>query len=246
MRNVVITGASGGMGRAMVQRFAEMGYNVFACAKSNKDDFSLFLETVAQRNNVEIFPVYFDLSNPDSIKDGAKQIMQKKKPIDILINNAGVIHNALFMMTPMDTIRQVFEANYFGPLLFTQMMIKLMMRNPAPIKNIVNIASTAGLDCNPGKLTYGGSKSALIAATKSLAYELGDMGIRVNAVAPSMTQTPMLAHDLSVDNQQIEIQKKSIKRLGKVSDVVNAVVFLVSEQSEYITGQILRVDGGIC
>lgn len=246
MRNVVITGASGGMGRAMVQRFAELGYNVFACARSNKDDFLSYIKEIEQRNNVEIIPVFFDLSNPNSIKDGAKQIMQKKTPIDVLINNAGVIHNALFMMTSMETIRQVFEANYFGPMQFTQMMIKLMLRNPALIKNIVNIASTAGLDCNPGKLTYGGSKSALIAATKSLAYELGVFGIRVNAVAPSMTQTPMLAHDLSVENQQIEIQKKSIKRLATVNDVVNAVEFLVSEQSNYITGQIIRVDGGIC
>jgi len=246
MKNIIVTGAAGGMGRAMVLSFAQQGCNVFACARADKNGFSSFLEETAQQNKVEIFPVFFDLTDPESIKAGVKQIMQMKKPIDILVNNAGVIHNALFMMTPIDTMRQVFEANYFGPLLFTQMIIKLMLRNPAENKNIINIASTAGLDCNPGKLTYGGSKSALISATKTLAYELGDLGIRVNAIAPSMIKTPMLEHDLSVEFQELEIKKKSIKRLGNIADVVNAVMFLSSEHSSYITGQVIRVDGGIC
>jgi 3-oxoacyl-[acyl-carrier protein] reductase len=244
-KNIIVTGAAGGIGRETVRSFAEAGANVIACARCDKDGFSTFLDATAKQFGVELIPVYFDFSDPCSIKNGFKEIMQSKKTIDVLVNNAGIIHNALFQMTSIDKMRQVFEINFFGPMLFTQSVIKLMMRNSNAGKCIVNIASTAGIDCDMGKLAYGSSKSATITATKVLARELADAGIRVNAVAPSMTKTPMLTNDLSETVQQIEIQKKCIKRLGEVQDVVNTIMYLASEQSSYITGQVLRVDGGV-
>jgi len=245
MKNVIVTGAAGGIGREIVKQLVKRGNHVFACARTERKDFSNYIEELNNLNNGGVTPVYFDFTSSDSIRSGFKQIQQARKTIDILINNAGMIHNALFMMTSMETMRLVLENNFLGPMHFTQLIIKLMLRNQSGNKSIINISSTAGIDCNPGKLTYGCSKNAFIVATKVLAQELADYGIRVNSVAPSMTKTPMLEHDMSVEVQQQELRRKCIKRLGEVRDVVDAILFLASEEASYITGQVLRIDGGV-
>jgi len=245
MKNVIVTGAAGGMGREITHSLVLKGYNVIPCARKETVDFTDFLNNLSSECSSRICPVYFDLAIPESIMDGIKQIKNLNVPIDALINNAGMIHNALFMMTSIETMRQVFQVNFFGPIQFTQFVVKLMIRNKSTEKNIINIASTAGLDANPGKLTYGSSKSAVIIATKTLAQELSNFNIRVNAIAPSMTRTPMLEKDMSPAVRKIEIEKKCIRRIGEPIDIANAVCFLLSNESSYITGQVLRVDGGV-
>ena len=238
----VITGCAKGMGKASLLALAEQGVNIFACIRKENPDFTAFIHDVAAQNNVEIIPVYFDLEDQDAVKNGAKTIIQAKKPVSILLNDAGITYNALFLMTQMAEMRRVFEVNFFAPIYFSQYIVKIMQKNGGG--SIINIASTAGIDGNPGRTAYGGSKAAFICATKVMAHELGTANIRVNAIAPGMTDTGMLEGNISPEIIQKEIGYKSIKRLGLPQDIANTVLFLASDRSKYITGQVFRVDGG--
>jgi 3-oxoacyl-[acyl-carrier protein] reductase len=163
--------------------------------------------------------------------------------IDVLVNNAGIVSkNALFMMTPIDTIREVFEVNFFGQMLVTQFAARVMSRQKRG--SIVNVSSIAALDGDPGQLEYVASKAALIGATKKLAKELAPSGIRVNAVAPGITETGMLSR-MSIDVKEKILNKSDMKRVAAPADIAQAILFLASDLSSYITGQILRVDGGM-
>ncbi len=162
--------------------------------------------------------------------------------MDGLVNNAGITYNALFQMSNMDEVRRQMEVNFFAPYQFTQYIVKLMVRNKKG--SIVNIASSAGLDGNSGKSAYGASKAALITMTKSIAEELGAVGVRANCIAPGITDTEML---LTMPEYIVEDTKKSVdlQRVGKPADIADAAAFLISDLSSYITGQVLRVDGGM-
>ena len=238
----VITGCAKGMGKASLVALTEQGVNIFACIRKSNPDFIEFINQVASQHNVEIIPVYFDLEDLDAVKNGAKTIIQAKKPVSILINDAGITYNALFLMTQMSEMRRVFEVNFFAPIYFTQYIVKIMQKNGGG--SVINIASTAGIDGNPGRTAYGGSKAALICATKVMAHELGAANIRANAIAPGMTDTGMLEGNISEEIIQKEIGYKAIKRLGLPQDIANTVLFLASDRSKYITGQVFRVDGG--
>jgi len=230
------------MGKASLITLARQGANIFACIRKEDPTFSEFIASTAAENHVEIIPVYFDLADPMAIKSAAKTIVQSHKPVSILLNNAGITYNALFLMTQMEEMRKVFEVNFVAPIYFSQYIAKVMQKYGGG--SIINIASTAGIDGNPGRTAYGGSKAALICATKVMAHELGAFGIRVNAIAPGMTDTGMLAGNIAPEIIQKEIEFKSIKRLGAPEDIANTVLFLASDRSQYITGQVFRVDGG--
>ena len=128
-KNVIVTGTARGIGHKMVQVFAQNGANVFAHARKETQEHMQFCEQLAEKENVQIIPVYFDLQDEDAIKDAVKSIRSTKLSIDGLVNNAGVTYNALFQMTNMDELRKQFEVNFFAPYLFTQYISKLMIRN---------------------------------------------------------------------------------------------------------------------
>lgn len=241
-KTAVITGCARGIGRAVLEAYAEAGADIFAHARAETPDFTGALQLMAAKYGVEIRPLCFDLTDYAGMKAAVKDLMAAKKPIDILVNNAGVTHNALFQMTGEDTLRRQMEVNFFAPYLFTQYIAKLMVRRKSG--SIVNIASTAGEDGNPGKSAYGASKAALIAMTKSIAAELGEYGIRANAVAPGITETEMLA---TMPGRVVEQTKEAVdlRRAGRPSEIAAAAVFLGSDQAGYVTGQIWRVDGGL-
>jgi 3-oxoacyl-[acyl-carrier protein] reductase len=159
----------------------------------------------------------------------------------VLVNNAGVAHGGLFQMTSMDTIRQVFEVNFFSVLQLTQSVVRLMQKKKSG--SIINMASVAGIDLQSGNIAYGVSKAALIAATKTLAAELGSSGIRVNAIAPGLTDTDM-ADSMEKEARQNMIAKTSLKRLALPTEIANVAVFLASDMSSFITGSVLCADGG--
>lgn len=242
-KEAVVTGSSGGIGREILTKLASNGANIWACCRSEKIEFNEFVKKLEDENGVKIRRVYFDLSNEEEIKKGLKIILSESEKIDILVNNAGMVSkNALFQMTSIGTMKNVFEVNFFSQMLITQYILKKMLKQ----KNgsIVNIASIAGIDGKPGQMEYGASKAALISATKTLANELSIYGIRVNAVAPGVTETSM------IDGMDMELLKTSVdrtmmKRVGKPEEIAEVVSFLASEKASYITGQILRVDGGI-
>lgn len=235
----VITGARQGIGRAIAEIYAANGCNLWVCSRTDDEDFRNDMNALSEKYGVEIMPVFFDMMNEEEIKAAAKQIISSKLPVDILVNNAGATCRALFQMTSMKTLRDVFEVDFFGPFLLTQLLLRPMSKSTAG--SIINIVSTAGLDGNAGRSAYGSAKAALACFTQVLSAELGTKNIRVNAIAPGVTQTTLLTYS---EEQLEEIVKGSAQGvIGQPQDIANTALFLASEQSSFITGQIIRVDG---
>jgi len=242
-KNAIVTGCARGIGKCIVEVFAKNGANIWACCRKQTDDLEKYLDELAKESNVSITPVYFDLADNEQIKAGIKTIMASKQQVDILVNNAGVTYNALFQMTSMSKMREIFEVNFFAQMLLTQYVIKLMIKSKGG--SIVNISSTAALDGNSGRSLYGASKAALICTTKALAEELAEYNIRANAIAPGITQTDMVASSMTDAVIEDTIRQSNMKRMGQPIEIANVAMFLASDMSSYITGQVIRVDGGL-
>lgn len=242
-KNAIITGCSRGIGKAIMELFAENGANIWACARKPSSDFSNNINFLSSKYGVSITPVYFDLIDYPSIKDGVKTILETKKDIDILVNNAGIVsENSLFQMTSIEKMRQVFEINFFSQILVTQYIIRRMVKQKSG--SIINISSIAGIDGDPGQLEYCASKAAMIGATKKLANDFSKHNIRVNAVAPGITETDMI-NEMNDETMQRFLNNSNMKRCGQPHEIAQVVLFLASNMSSFITGQVLRADGGI-
>ena len=241
-RTAIITGCNRGIGKAVMEVFAENGDDIFACVRKESDEYSGVTARLAGKTGVSITPVYFDLAESEQVKAGIKTILSAKKQIDILVNNAGVASGSFFQMTSLKDLKQVFEINFFSQVLFTQGISRYMSRFKTG--SIINIASTAGLIGDAGMTSYGSSKAALMFATKTMATELGEMNIRVNAIAPSITKTDMFDQMEEKARNKL-IDASSLKRPAEAVEVANVALFLASDLSSFITGQVLRVDGGL-
>lgn len=241
-KNVIITGTNRGIGRAMLEEFAKNGANIWAHARVKTTGFQEDINSLSEKYNVEIRPICFDLTDYDTMKDVVKNIMASKIPVDALVNNAGITYNALFQMSSIDHLRNQMEVNFVSVFIFTQYITKLMVRQKKG--SIINISSTAAFDGNSGKSVYGATKAALVAMTKSIAEELGTSGIRANCIAPGITETDML----STMPEAVVAEAKAnsdMRRGGDPTEIAKTAVFLASDLSSYITGQTIRVDGGI-
>ena len=240
-KTVLITGANRGIGRTTLEAFAAEGASLFACARKQTPEFEADMAGLAEKYNVEIVPVYFDLADEDAIKNAIKQIAADKKRIDILVNNAGIAFGGLMTMTPIAKLKEVFQINYFSQILMMQQVSKLMMRQKSGV--IINMASVGGIETNAGYLAYGSSKAALIWATRCVSKELAPFGIRVNAVAPGLTQTEMGLYK-SEEELNKTIMKSSLKRFAKPEEIAQGILFLASDRASFITGTVLNIDGG--
>ena len=238
----IITGANRGIGKSIVETFAENGATIIACVRTLSPDTESWMKSVEERFNVPVTPVLVDLSDDESVKDLVKKIILISKKVDILVNNAGIASGALFQMTTISELRKVFEINFFSQIVISQGISRVMSRNKSG--SIINLASTSAFIADPGTLAYGSSKSAFARATKSMATELGPMGIRVNALAPSVTKTDMF-DQMSADARDSLIESSALKRYAEPQDIANVALFLASDLSLYVTGQVIRVDGGI-
>ncbi|GBO47593.1 SDR family NAD(P)-dependent oxidoreductase [Pectobacterium versatile] len=241
-KNAVITGCLQGIGRATLEAFAREGASVFACCQTEDAAFNGYLIDLSEKYRVEIIPVYFDFLDEDEIKKGVAVIQKSKKPIDILVNVAGITLDAFFHMITMEQMKKTFAVNFFSQMFFTQYITKLMLRQKKG--SVINVSSISALDGNPGQLSYSASKAALIAATKTLSAELAPQGIRVNAVAPGVIQTAMTAN-LPQEVVDRQMARCELKRLGLPEEVAKAILYLASDASSYITGQVVRIDGGM-
>lgn len=241
-KNAVVTGCLRGIGRKTLETFAEQGANVWACAQHADEEFEKFCSELALRTGTWIKPVYFDFTNTDAIKAGLKAIVSDKQPVDVLVNVAGFTKDAIFHMTSMEQLKLIFEVNYFSQILITQYITKLMVRQKRG--SVINIASISGIDGSHGQLAYSSSKAALIGATRTISRELAQHGVRVNAIAPGVIDTDMNAV-VPANIIASHVKGMSIQRMGSSSEVANAILFLASDLSGYMTGQIIRVDGGM-
>lgn len=239
----VVTGANRGIGRAIFTKIAENHGSIIACVRKETDEFLAEIQELSEMYQVEIHSLCFDLTKEEEIKVAASQMRKLTKKVDILVNNAGMIPEPhSFVMTEADSIRQVMEANFVGPMILTQYVARMMMRNQSG--SIINLSSVSALDGEPGELEYVASKGAMASATKKLAIELGEYGIRVNALAPGLIDTAM-GGAIDEENEAKLDERRVLKRRGSAAEIAEAVLYLASEKSSYVTGQVLRVDGGM-
>lgn len=241
-KNVIITGARRGIGRAATELFAENGANIWACARIKDDGFEDEMQKLAERCGVWIKPLYFDLIDEEQTKEVVTGILKEKLPIDVLINNAGEMQFSLLQMTSLQMMKDMFQINFFSQMLVTQLVSRMMIRQRSG--SIVNISSFIGLDAEAGGLAYGASKASMALSVQVLSKELAGHGIRVNAVAPGLTETDMLEY-VGADVRQRIAESVDMRREGSPREIAEAIMFLASDKSSYITGQVIRVDGGM-
>jgi 3-oxoacyl-[acyl-carrier protein] reductase len=238
----IITGCNKGIGKVILETFAENGANIIACIRKETIEFNDYIESIKNKFSISITPIYFDLENSDEIKTAILKIISLKIKIDILVNNAGFASGAYFQMTPIADLERMMKINFTSQVQFTQGISRYMARFNSG--SIINIGSTAGLFGEVGMLSYGSSKAALIFATKTMASELGQYNIRVNVIAPSVTKTEMF-DQMEVNARTKLINSSAFKRAAEPAEVANVALFLASDLSTFVNGQTIRVDGGI-
>lgn len=236
----LVTGASRGIGKSIAERFASEGAVVYANCRQ-EGCFDPIAARWSEQYSTQVIPVYYDVTDEQKTKSTFTKIMKEKKRLDILVNNAGIMEDALIGMISMDLMKQIFNTNVFAVINHMQLAARLMKKNGSG--SIINMSSIVGVNGNPGQTVYSGSKGAIVAVTRTAAKELGPNKIRVNAIAPGMIDTDMYR---SIGEEKMAEHQKSIKmgRLGTPEDIASATLFLASDLSQYVTGQILGVDGG--
>ncbi len=242
-KTAVITGANRGIGRAILERFCEQGAAVFACARKQTEELEALTCQLSQKYGQAVRPIYFDLEKEEQIKAGVAEIWQAKKEIDILVNNAGILSvNKTFAMTPMEDLKHIFEVNFFAQMYLTQLLVRRMQRSGKG--SIIYISSVSGIDGFFSGYDYGASKAALNFAVVQQSKELGRSNIRVNAIAPGIVLTDMVGGE-NAEKLNSLLPSVNLERFAKPEEIAGAVVFLASELSSYVTGQVIRVDGGL-
>jgi 3-oxoacyl-[acyl-carrier protein] reductase len=241
-KTVLITGANRGIGLAIVEKFLKNECNIIACSRKD-DEISLKeLNEISKKfpNKIKIYR--FDLGKIDDVENACNKILAENNNIDVLINNAGQNHVALFLMTKIQKFKEIFEVNFFSQLVITQKIIKNMIKNKTG--SIINIASNAASEVDIGRAAYATSKASIIIFTKILAKELGSYGIRVNSISPGLTNTDMMGEGISEKIMTETISKIPLKRVAQPEEIANTCFFLASDLSSYITGENISVTGG--
>ena len=241
-KHAIITGAKKGIGRATVEVFAKNGADIWACARAYDALFEQDMENIQAEYGVHVEPMYFDLTDEEEMRSAVKKIFGQKIPIDILVNNAGITKYDSFSMMPISRLVDMFDNNYIAPLRLTQIVSRRMGKHRQ--SSIIFLSSVAGLKALSGNIAYGGSKAALSHAVSILGKELAGQNIRVNAVAPGMVDTDMKGAADGTYWEQL-VNETYLKRMARPEEIANVITFLASDLSSYITGQTIRVDGGM-
>lgn len=236
----IITGGANGIGKAACEAFLDQGAKVIIAdydEVSGKD-----LENNFRNQGKEMLFIQVDVTNRESVKEMVAQAIANYARIDILINNAGITRDAMLVKMAEQDFDRVLDVNLKGVFNCTQAVVPYMVEKGSG--KIINTSSVSGVYGNVGQTNYAATKAAVVGMTKTWAKEFGRKGINVNAVAPGFTKTAMVEKMPEKVIQHME-SIVSLQRLGEVNDIANAYLFLASDESSYITGHVLHVDGGI-
>ena len=240
-KNIIITGGSRGIGRGIVEKFAQNGANIaFTCSKLS-DSSSELCENL-EKLGVNVKAYASDASDYESALKLADDVINDFGSIDVLVNNAGITKDNLLMRMSEADFDKVMKVNMNSVFNNTKAVLSPMLKQK--FGSIINLSSVVGVKGNPGQSNYSASKAAIIGFTKSIALELGSRNIRCNAIAPGFIETEMTQ---ALNNDQVNDWAESIplKRTGQVDDIANTSLFLASDMSSYVTGQVINVCGGM-
>jgi len=238
-QTALITGAGRGIGKTIAVKLAESGSDI-AIADMNPVSDDVLREI--EKNGTKCLAYQLDVTDVEAVDSVVKKIIDETGGIHILVNNAGITQDNLFIRMKPEQWSQVIDVNLNGVFHVTKAVIRTMVKQHSG--RIINISSVVGFSGNPGQVNYSSSKSGLIGFTKSLSREVGTRGITVNAVAPGFINTAM-TQALNESQQQAILSQIPLGRMGEAEDIANAVAFLASEEASYITGTVLHVNGGM-
>ena len=237
----LVTGGSRGIGSSICLELARAGARVIINYSSSLEGANKVLEDIKSIGG-EAEIVKFDVSDTEVVEKEIKILLDNHERIDILVNNAGITRDSLFMRMKEDQWDQVFDINAKGVFNCTKNIVRSMVKNK--YGKIINITSIVGEMGNAGQVNYSSTKSAIMGFTKSLAKELGSKNINVNAVSPGFIETEIT--DVLPDNIKEQYKEKiPLSRFGQPEDIAKAVLFLASDDSSYITGEVLKINGGL-
>ncbi len=240
-KKVVITGGSRGIGKTIAKKFAMNGAALAIVATRESEEAKNTVEELKKMGN-EVRLYTCDIKNPEQVEAMSEKILTDFGSIDVLVNNAGVTRDNLLPNLSIMDIDNVIDTNLKGTVYVTRSFIRSFVRNKHG--NIINMSSVVGLMGNKGQTNYAASKAGLVGFTKSVAREYGRKNIRCNAIAPGYIETEMTA-GLSEDQRKELLKELPLRRLGDPEDVAELALFLAGEGSSYITGEVIKVDGGM-
>ena len=240
-KRVVITGAGRGSGLASARQFAAQGAELWLNGR-DEEAITRMVEALGVEFGVPCIPLCFDVADPQAVKQAFQQLFGQTRQLDVLVNNAGVLDDALLGMVQQQQIERTFATNSYSTLYCSQYAARLMQRSGGG--SIINMASIIGRVGNAGQAVYAGSKAAVIGITQSLAKELAASQIRVNPIAPGFIDTDM-ARSLPPAKFDERVASIALGRIGTPDEGANVALFLASDLSRYVTGQVIGVDGGM-
>ena len=241
MHSVIVTGGSRGLGLGIARRLTQAGYSVIAIARKQNSELAAAIQGAENANPGSFRFVPFDLAVIEGIPDVVKTIRKDFGPIYGLVNNAGISFDGALALMPTSQIEQLVRVNTLSPMVLTKYVVRSMMADGGG--RIVNMSSITAFTGYSGLSVYGATKASIIGFSRSMAREVGRMGVNVNSVAPGFIETDM-THGLKDERRQQIERRSALKRLADTDDVANAVEFFLSDKAKNITGTVLTVDAG--
>ncbi len=240
-RTVLITGASRGLGLGIARKLTAGGYNVVAVARKDNKDLNAAIAEAKRAKKGALHFVAFDLGEIAKIPELVRDLRKKFGPLFGLVNNAALGHDGALSLMHNSQIEDLIRVNTLSPIVLTKYVVRSMMADGAG--RVVNVASIIGFTGYSGLSVYGATKAAMLGFTRSLAREVGRLGITVNAVAPGFLDTDM-THGLAGEQRAQVVRRSALRKLAGVDDVANAVDYLLSDKAQSISGTVLTVDAG--